>query len=101
MYNLEMGSIKESLEKYREDVLRLSKVYGMLNPRVFGSVSRGELSPNDLDILVQAEPGRSYFDLIDYSEALEGLLGIPVDVVTEGGLSPFLREEILNSARAL
>ncbi len=96
-----MGNIKESLVSNRDQILRLSKAYGMLNPRVFGSVSRGELKPNDLDILVQAEAGRSYFDLIDFSDALESLLGIPVDVVTEEGLSPFLKDEILNSAQVL
>lgn len=93
-----MSPVHNILMTKRSEILEISAFYGMLNPRVFGSVSRGEISPNDLDILVKAEPGRSYFDLIDYSEALEKIVGIPVDVVSEGGLSPFLRDEILNSA---
>jgi len=96
-----MGTIQDTLSDKRSEIIRISLSHGMLNPRVFGSVSRGAENPNDLDILVQAEPGRSYFDLIEYSDALEKLIGIPVDVITEGGLSPFLRYEILSSAKVL
>ena len=96
-----MGTIQDTLSDKRSEIIRISQSHGMLNPRVFGSVSRGAENPNDLDILVKAEPGRSYFDLIEYSDALEKLIGIPVDVITEGGLSPFLRDEILSSAKVL
>lgn len=54
---------------------------------VFGSVARGEETPtSDIDFLVEFEPGSSLFDLLHISEELEALLGVPVDVVSAGGL---------------
>lgn len=54
---------------------------------VFGSVARGEETPtSDIDFLVDFEPGSSLFDLLHISEELEALLGVPVDVVSTGGL---------------
>lgn len=54
---------------------------------LFGSVARGDETPtSDIDFLVEFEPGSSLFDLFHISEELEALLGIPVDVVSAGGL---------------
>ena len=54
---------------------------------LFGSVARGDDTPtSDIDFLVEFEPGSSLFDLFHISEELEALLGIPVDVVSTGGL---------------
>jgi len=54
---------------------------------VFGSVARGDETPtSDIDFLVEFEPGSSLFDLLHISEELEALLGMPVDVVSAGGL---------------
>jgi predicted nucleotidyltransferase len=56
---------------------------------------------SDLDLLVDMAEGRSLFDLVALSDELEDSLGIEVDVVTEGGLSPYLRDRILDEAVAL
>jgi uncharacterized protein len=56
---------------------------------------------SDLDLLVSLEPGRSLLDVVAIRQDLEDLLGFPVDVVTEGGLSPYLRERILAEALPL
>ena len=54
---------------------------------MFGSVARGDETPeSDIDFLVEFEPGSSLFDLMDLQEALGQLLGVPVDVVSVGGL---------------
>jgi len=47
------------------------------------------------------DPGRDLFDLVGFRRALEQLLHLPVDVVSEGGLSPWLRDRILAEARPL
>ncbi len=70
--------------------------------RVFGSVPRGESTgDSDLDLLVDMAEGRSLFDLVALSDELKEALGVEVDVVTEGSLSPYLRERILAEAVAL
>jgi predicted nucleotidyltransferase len=44
------------------------------------------------------EQGRTLFDLIALEQDLEELLGRPVDVVSDAGLSPYLRSRILADA---
>ncbi|HKO46523.1 MAG TPA: nucleotidyltransferase family protein [Polyangiaceae bacterium] len=65
------------------------------------SSARGCRDDSDLDLLVGLEPGRSLLDIVAIKQDLEDLLGYPVDVVTEGGLSPYLRERILAEALPL
>lgn len=88
--------------KVRGDINRIASAHGARNVRVFGSVPRGEArDSSDLDLLVDMSEGRSLFDLVALSHDLEDALGIEVDVVTEGGLSPYLRDRILAEAVAL
>lgn len=85
--------------KVRDDILQTAATHGATNVRIFGSVARGEQTGiSDLDILVEMEPGRNYLDLVALWQDLEELLGCKVDIVTEGGLSPYLRERILKEA---
>lgn len=43
-------------------------------------------------------PGSSLVDLIAIKQDIEDLLHLSVDVVTERGLSPYLREKVLAEA---
>jgi uncharacterized protein len=80
----------------------LATQHGARNVRVFGSVARGEDRPDsDVDLLVDVEPGRSLLDVIALEQDLEVLLGRPVDVQTDAGLSPYLQQRILAEAAAL
>jgi hypothetical protein len=77
----------------RHDVTRL---------RIFGSASRGEVRPNsDIDLLVDFGSPKGFFELVRLEGELEALFGRPVDVITEPGLSPYLREPILASASVI
>jgi uncharacterized protein len=76
-----------SLAAHRDEVHRLAHDFGMENPRVFGSVARGEDRPgSDLDLLVTVPRGTGLLTLVRFAHAVEGLLGVHVDVVSEGGL---------------
>jgi len=87
------------LGQKRQDVLRIAGKYGARRVRIFGSVARGEAdSQSDIDFLVDLDPGRSLFDLGGLQFELEALLGCPVDVVTERGLKPRIRERVLREA---
>lgn len=86
---------KEVLHTRREDILRIAEAHGARNVRVFGSVVRGEeTAGSDVDFLVKLESGRTLFDLVGLKQALEDALGRRVDVLTEGGISPYLRDRI-------
>jgi predicted nucleotidyltransferase len=87
------------LEQHRDAILEIAAKYGASNLRVFGSVARGEeTDQSDLDILVDLEPNRSLLDQVGLKQELEELLGRPVDVLIEGGISPYLEERILSEA---
>lgn len=70
------------------------------NPRVFGSVLHGtDRDGSDLDLLVDALPGATLFDLGGLQAELEDLLGVPVDLRTPGDLPPALRARVLSEAQ--
>ena len=85
--------------KQREEIKRLAANYGATNVRLFGSVAGSEArSDSDVDVLVDLEPDRSLFDLGGLLMELQDLLGCKVDVVTEQGLRPRIRERVLRDA---
>ncbi|MCF7936454.1 MAG: nucleotidyltransferase family protein [Synergistales bacterium] len=95
-------TIARLLEEHRKDIVRLCERYGVRNLRVFGSVARGEAdAASDIDLLVEMEPGRGLLDLGGFQYEVQQLLGRPVDVVTEGGLRPRIRERVLREALPL
>ena len=70
------------------------------NPRVFGSVLHGaDQDGSDLDLLVDALPGTTLFDLGGLQVELEALLGVRVDVLTPGDLPLRLRQQVLTEAQ--
>jgi predicted nucleotidyltransferase len=87
------------LKSLRDKILSVLLPYKVKRVAVFGSVVRGEDTPDsDLDILVTLPPpgerpviGLKWIDLI---EELTASLGRPVDLVTEDGLSPYMRPHI-------
>jgi len=87
------------LKQKRDQVLETAARYGAYDVRVFGSVARGEAdAASDIDLLVKLEPGRSLMDLGGLLYDLQNLLGTSVDVVTEKGLRPRIREQVLCEA---
>jgi uncharacterized protein len=91
------------LREKREEILQIATKHGAFNVRVFGSVVRGEETPeSDIDFLVDYDlekitpwfPGGLLMDLQD-------LLGRKVDVLTEPSISPRIRERVLAEAMPL
>ncbi|OGL58543.1 MAG: nucleotidyltransferase [Candidatus Tectomicrobia bacterium RIFCSPLOWO2_02_FULL_70_19] len=90
------------LRSKREEILLTAARHGARNVRVFGSAARGEADEaSDLDFLVEMEPGRSLLDLGGLLMDLRELLGREVDVITDRGLKPRIRERVLREAVAL
>ena len=90
------------IRQHREAILQLAAKYGARNVRVFGSVARGDAGPDsDVDILVDFEPGRDYFDQGGLLYELRELLGCDVDVVNAPELRESVRDEVLDQAIAI
>ena len=92
----------EQIRERREAISRLAANYGIRRVRIFGSVARGEAGPqSDVDVLVDFEPGRSLLDQVGFEQDLEALLGCRIDVISEGGISPYVEDRILQEALPL
>ena len=92
----------EQIRQQRDAILELAARHGIRKVRLFGSVVRGEATvASDVDVLVDFEPGRSLLDQVGFEQELEELIGCPVDVVAEGGISPYLETRILQEAQPL
>ena len=90
------------LDLKRQAVREVLARYRVANPRVFGSAATGADRPgSDLDLLVDALPGTTLFDLGHLQDELEDLLGVPVDVVTPLDLPNRFREEVVAQAQPL
>jgi len=89
-----------TLDLHRDAIRRATRRFKAANPRVFGSVLRGEdQEGSDLDLLVDPLPGATLFDLGGLQVELEELLGVSVDLLTPGDLSPNFRKQVLAEAR--
>jgi predicted nucleotidyltransferase len=83
----------------RDAAKRMLGRHGLSNPRVFGSVARGEdTEASDLDLLVDARAGTSLLDLMKAKHALEDLLLVPVDLVTLNDLPASFRAAVVAEA---
>jgi len=91
--------VRERLAELRDAIRSAAAESGARDVRVFGSVARGEeREGSDVDFLVTLEPGRTLLDLARLELRLEGLVGRPVDVVTEAGLRGPVRAAALRDA---
>jgi len=91
-----------ALASHRAAIREPAARFRTTHPRVFGSVVRGEdREGSDLDILVDALPGATLFDLGGLQIELEEALGVPIDLVTPGELPPAFRNRVLQEARPL
>jgi predicted nucleotidyltransferase len=91
-------SLRAAISRHRGVIDAILDRYAATNPRVFGSVARGDAGPDsDVDLLVDLLPGagNELLRVSGIAEELSELLGMRVDVVA-GSL---LRGEV--SANAL
>ncbi len=86
----------------RSDILAIAAKYRVRNVRVFGSVLRGEdTEASDLDVLVDALPGVTLFELGGLQDELQTALGVQVDLLTPQDLPDYFRDKVIGEARQL
>jgi len=83
----------EFVTKLEEVLPLLRERFGVAKIGIFGSAARGEERPDsDVDVLVEFAPGQTTFrNFMELAFYLEELFGRRVDLVTEQGLSQYLR----------
>jgi predicted nucleotidyltransferase len=92
-----MATRKDYIRQLRKFVADHGSEYGIVRMGLFGSVARGQQTPDsDVDIYYEGPP-LGLKSLTGLPRALEEYLGVHVDVVREHeGLNPALRNRIMN-----
>ncbi len=76
--------------------------YRTTNPRVFGLVVHGtDKEGSDIDLLVDALPGATLFDLGGLQDDLETVLSARVDLLTPADLPAKFRAKVLSEAQPI
>ncbi len=91
--------INEILNEKRSEIIRIVEKYGAGNVRLFGSQARGDAGAgSDIDLLVEFGPGVTLLRHAAMVRELEALLGLKIDIVSERGLRPRVRDRVLKEA---
>ena len=86
----------------RAQILALAERHGVRNVRVFGLMVRGDTDDaSDVDLLVSLPSDKTGLALGGLLMDVQELLQRRVDVITERGLHPALRDRVLKEARPL
>jgi hypothetical protein len=76
----------DDLRAKRDAILALAEQYGAYHVRVFGSVARGQSTPeSDVDLLVKFHDGATLWDAIGLWQDLQELLQVKVSLVGDEG----------------
>jgi hypothetical protein len=90
------------LVEHRERILAIAREHRATNIHVFGSVARGDDTPeSDVDLLVEFLPPLSLLTRVGLIDDLESELGVSVDVSTPAGLKKRCRSAVLAESRVL
>jgi predicted nucleotidyltransferase len=89
-------NVEKRFKELRDKILPVLSPYGVVRLALFGSIVRGEETPeSDVDILVLFEdPRRKPLSLLTWvglEEELGHILGRKVELVSESALSPYIR----------
>jgi len=92
----------EHIIKQLTECKALLREAGVTEVGLFGSSLKGmKQEGSDVDVLIDfADSEETYDNFLKACEILDAAFkGVRVDIVTKKGLSPFLRDAILNSVR--
>jgi uncharacterized protein len=91
-----------ALSAHRTAIRRVVESHRALNPRIFGSVARGnDQEGSDLDILIDPTPDTTLLDIGAIRHELIQMLNIPVDVLTPNALPEKFRASVLADAKPI
>jgi predicted nucleotidyltransferase len=95
-------SVNPRIKELRSEILRVTALHGAGNVHLFGSVARGEDTPeSDVDLLVDVTGETTPWFPGSLVADLEQLLGKRAQVVIRRSLSPLIRDAVLREALPL
>ena len=88
------------LAAHAAEIVESARAHRLSNPRVFGSVLRGEDTfDSDLDVLVTPDLDADLFDVALFITEVEALTGFPVDAVSDAGVPEALSDAVREAVR--
>ena len=96
------GELGSRVRAHRSEMLKVLERFGLRNPRLFGSVARGDERPgSDVDLLVDVPAGVGLLSLGRCQADLEAILGVRVDLIPVADLKTNVAPQVLADAVAL
>lgn len=90
-----MKTLHEIIKILGEHKEKLREKYGITEIKLFGSYIKGEQNESsDIDIIVSFEEQPTLIELLKIEREFEKLLDLKVDLLTEEGISPFIKPYI-------
>lgn len=94
--------LRRAVDTHRDELVASLASLGATNPRLFGSVARGDdTESSDVDLLVDLAPGVGLFALARMRSEATRILGVEADVVPSDGLKADVRRSSRRDAIAL
>ncbi|MDD5721259.1 MAG: nucleotidyltransferase domain-containing protein [Candidatus Pacebacteria bacterium] len=91
-----------SIKDLQNKLSPIFKQYGVKHAAIFGSVSRGEDTPeSDVDVLVKLGKPMGLVGFSGLVIKMEEILGRKVDLLAEGGVNKFLEPYILPDLKTI
>ncbi|NMF63188.1 DNA polymerase beta [Brasilonema octagenarum UFV-E1] len=92
-----MKTLEEIKQILRQSKPLLQEQYQITQLGIFGSYARGEQTQeSDVDVLIDYDRAPTLFKLVELRDYLSNAIGMKVDIVTQNGLKPRIRERVLS-----
>lgn len=89
-------------QEIENKVISILDKYGAQTIGIFGSYARGVQRPDsDLDLLVNFKERKSLLTLVRIERELSESIGVKVDLLTEGAVSPYLIDRIKSEIKVI
>jgi len=86
-------------EEIKNKIISILVRHGIKKILVFGSYARNEATSNsDLDLIVEFPEGSSLLDHIGIEFELSETLKMKIDLLSQNGISPYIKDKIMKEA---
>jgi len=88
----------------KEELIRVMRKNHIIFAAVFGSRAKGTARPDsDYDFLVEFDPMSEIglFEFARTKDKIQSIVGEEVDLVTVKGISPYIKDNVINTMKVL
>ena len=88
-----------TIETIKNKITPFLKKNGVEFAAIFGSYAKGSANEeSDIDVLVRFAVPKDFFEYVRCERELAAAAGKKVDLVTEGAVSPYLKDKIIRES---